>query len=364
MKIVLFTVGFGGGGAERVFVDLANHWHSQGHRVQFWVINDRGPMRKRLAAEVPVHALPKGIRGVQRFTLPLRLRSLIRTESPDVIYSTLTYANCLLGAAVQGLATRPKIYLREANSLANLRKLGRLRYWAALRWMRRTYSQADAVIVNAADIAQDLTRVLAPPQALPVVLIPNPVVLESKGGGGLPVLQPQDGVQRILACGRLIPQKGFDCLLQALADLPPSIAWELVILGEGPERAALERLAQSLGIADRVQLAGFVDDVRAWMRGANLFVLSSRWEGFPNALVEAMACDTPVIATDCPGAVSEILAGELAKYRVPVDDRLALARKIEEVLKMPPPPKTIQAKIEQEYAFDVISRRYLDPASS
>src|SRR5690606_36396399 len=117
--------GFAGGGGEQVFDHLANHWKRSGHQVEYWVIRKQGPLRTRLNPNIPVVVLGSGVRALQRLTLTCYLRKLLASRKPDAIFSTVTYANCLLGGAAGGLQqTGTVTVLREANVLENIRKTG------------------------------------------------------------------------------------------------------------------------------------------------------------------------------------------------------------------------------------------------
>jgi glycosyltransferase involved in cell wall biosynthesis len=136
----------------------------------------------------------------------------------------------------------------------------------------------------------------------------------------------------VVAAGRLAPEKGFDVLLAAFSQLGPGFPeWRLVILGEGPERPALNVLAKSLGIADRVSFPGWIEEPGEWFATADLFVMSSRYEGFPNALLEAMACGLPVISTECVGS-REIVTHNVDGVLVPLDSAPALAEAMRELM--------------------------------
>ena len=148
----------------------------------------------------------------------------------------------------------------------------------------------------------------------PVYVLPNPIRLASWGGEP----RAEQATKRIVAAGRLVPQKGFTALITsfaALADDYPD--WQLMIYGEGRDRAALESAARRLSLGDRVVLPGVSKDMRAAFAAADLFVLPSRYEGYPNVLLEALASGCAVIATDCPGGTAEILGG--GKYGVLVE---------------------------------------------
>ena len=157
---------------------------------------------------------------------------------------------------------------------------------------------------------------------LPVHVLPNPVRLPSWQA----TAQDHAGATTIVAAGRLVRQKGFDILVESFAQIAQSHpAWTLVIYGEGPERASLEAQIRVLGLSGRVSLPGVTSDMPGALTRAGLFVLSSRYEGYPNVLVEALAASCPVVATDCPGAVAEILGGGEYGLLVPPEDKQALA---------------------------------------
>jgi GalNAc-alpha-(1->4)-GalNAc-alpha-(1->3)-diNAcBac-PP-undecaprenol alpha-1,4-N-acetyl-D-galactosaminyltransferase len=198
------------------------------------------------------------------------------------------------------------------------------REWSLLR--RFAYPRAAAVVVQTERVRAWAERIVAADR---VHVIGNPVEIDERS----PTLVREP---EIVAIGRLVAQKGFDVLLRAFACVAarhPS--WRLVILGEGPLRAELHALAMQLAIVDRVELAGQVHDVRTRLRRAGLYVSSSRFEGFPNALVEAMAEGTAIVATDCPSGPAEILRDCPEAPLVPVADEAALADALAEMLADP-----------------------------
>jgi glycosyltransferase involved in cell wall biosynthesis len=137
----------------------------------------------------------------------------------------------------------------------------------------------------------------------------------------------------ILAVGRLVRLKGFDLLLKAFAQLHSAHpTWRLIILGEGPERQALEALRKELGLVNHFELPGQVRNPEAWMARAGLVVQPSRYEGFPNAVLEAMAMGAPVISSDCRCGPSEMIKDGVNGRLVPVDDIAALARVMGDLL--------------------------------
>jgi glycosyltransferase involved in cell wall biosynthesis len=164
-----------------------------------------------------------------------------------------------------------------------------------------------------------------------VHVVPNPVDVEALGTDGareLPIAP-----RTLVAMGRLARQKGFDVLLDAFARCAPAHPeWKLLILGEGEERTRLEAQVRALGLDGRVQLPGRVQRPGAILRRAELFVLPSRWEGFPNALLEAMACGVAAIAADCPSGPRDIVRPGVDGVLVPPEDPAALAAALDRLL--------------------------------
>lgn len=222
--------------------------------------------------------------------------------------------------------------------------------------MRLTYRWADDIIIITEDVARSFQ---AHRIGNPTVMrrIPNPVWRHRapvhERSSSCPHSKPF-----ILGIGRLSYQKGFDTLLCAFAQLKhPTL--DLVLLGDGPLKPDLEALAVTLGVKDRVVLAGFVDDPSVYLRAAALFVLASRWEGFPNVLTEALASGVPVVSTDCPGSPREVLQNGLLGRLVPVDDCKALAFAISEELTSPVASNQARVARAGEYSADSVARKYL-----
>jgi glycosyltransferase involved in cell wall biosynthesis len=202
------------------------------------------------------------------------------------------------------------------------------------RLIQRFYPLADCVVGVSAGVAEDLVRdVGVDPSKVRVIY--NPIVtpdLEESASAPVPHPWFEDGSPVFVAAGRLRPQKDFPTLLRAFARLQGSHGARLVILGEGPERQSLEALTSELGIDGDVELPGATPNPYAYMARATAFVLSSRWEGLPTVLVEALRCGATVIATDCPSGSREILADGRYGTLVPVGDVAALAEAMEAAL--------------------------------
>ena len=241
------------------------------------------------------------------------LRRVVSTIGPHAVISFMTSMNVL--AVLACLALRVRLVVSERIDPASHRAE---RFWAALRSV--AYRRADAVVVQTEAAAHWFRRRLG--KRLAVTVIPNPV---DPGGDSLPcnVEVPRPFM---LAAGRLVHQKGFDILIRAFATVARECGQlRLALAGEGPEEQALRSLVAELRLDDRVHFLGQVRGLRTLMRQADAFILPSRYEGFPNVLLEALASGLPVVATDCPSGPRQILRdGEFGRL-VPGHDLAALA---------------------------------------
>jgi N-acetylgalactosamine-N,N'-diacetylbacillosaminyl-diphospho-undecaprenol 4-alpha-N-acetylgalactosaminyltransferase len=290
-----------GGGAERAMCTLLRH--SSSERDEFDITLGL------LDVEPAAYSPPDWVNVRQldcRMSLPRSLvavRRLCAELKPDVTLSFLTRANVanVLGAGA------PCVISERANTSAHLGAYlgGGVRSVAARALVRAVYPKAAGVIAVSEGVAQDLRDNfgVAPNR---VTAISNPIDAELIQVKAAEPPAVEIAHPYVLAVGRLIKSKNFHMLIRAFA--ASGISQQLVILGEGSERQALHAVAQECGVADRVLLPGFVDNPYPLMRGADVFVLSSNAEGFPNALVEAMTLGAPVIATNCASGPSEILA--------------------------------------------------------
>jgi GalNAc-alpha-(1->4)-GalNAc-alpha-(1->3)-diNAcBac-PP-undecaprenol alpha-1,4-N-acetyl-D-galactosaminyltransferase len=328
VRLTLVIPTLRGGGAERVLTTLANAWADGGHTVTFFTFEEDGPTEFDLSASIQCRPFPLTSVSANLFmglTSNLRrlriLRSAIRESHPDVVVSFTSNANVLTIVACAGLGV-PVIVSERSDPLQFKMSCP----WSALRAI--TYPFADAVVCQTESAVARLGR----STRHKVVVIPNPVAFR-----GQSVASHTAGTRkRIFAMGRLDPVKGFDLLLyafQSIARRHPQ--WSVTILGEGPERQRLERLAFFLGIGDRVSLPGWASDPFSLLAEAEFFVLSSRVEGFPNALCEALACGVPVIAFDCPSGPADIVRHEVDGLLVPPQDRHALASAMDRLMSDP-----------------------------
>lgn len=288
-----------GGGAERTSLSLLNNLDRDRFEPVLILFERRGPLVAHLSPDIPVVVLG---RPRLRQALP-GLFSALRRLNPRVVFSTLGYVNLPLLAGRALLPSRARLIIREANTpSASLPTQPWPRLFAAA--YRRLYPRADGVICPSELVYEELARDFRVAESR-LHLVHNPVDEDRMRADLLPQRFGGRGTQ-LVAVGRLTRQKGFDRLLYMLARARTDI--QVTILGQGGEEAALRSLAKRLSVGERVHFAGFHPNPWPIMSGADAFVLPSRWEGMPNAALEALACGIPVIATPEAGGIRDVAA--------------------------------------------------------
>ena len=323
-----------GGGAERVAINLGNDWVARGFSVDFALMDQRGEFLDILSPSATVHNL----RASRIRQVPIRLFTYFRECQPEI---TLVHMWPLTSAAVLAwkLAGSPgRLFLCEHTTLSEQIRLDSSPSLRAVQaCLRLSHVHASGVLAVSQGAASDLERISNLPERS-VRVIYNPVVpAELKPRVPVQASERQklglgDFSYAIISIGMLIKVKNHLLLLDAFADLAQDVDAGLVILGEGPLRPVLEHRIRELGLQNRVLLPGFDADPDPWLRAADLFVLSSDFEGFGNVLVEALAAGTPVVSTSCPHGPDEILDHGRHGLLVPVGDRDALARSMRSAL--------------------------------
>jgi len=357
--IAVFASFSGKGGVERMVVNLCRGMAESGHPVDLVLVRAESEHLQGLPASVRV------VRLGARHTLGsvLALAGYLRRERPAALLAAKDRAGqtAVIARWLAGVPTRVVFRIGTTVSAA---LEGRSSLTKALWYlpMRVLYRFADAIVAVSQGVADDLQRITGLPFNR-FHVIANPVITPDLAD------QAREAVDHpwlaevappiILGIGRLTRQKDFPTLLKAFSLVSREIDCRLMILGEGRDRVSLEQLARDLGIAERVDLVGFRPNPYAYLQRARLFVLSSAWEGSPNALTEAMALGVPVVSTDCPSGPREVLDGGRLAPLVPVGDVQALAAAIKASLFRLPRPEQLRQSV-AEYAMMHSSQRYLD----
>lgn len=349
-KIAIFLPNLGGGGAERVALSSATDLVERGHRVDMLLVKSQGDL-------LPI--VPDGVRIVDFkahrliASLPALVRYL-RKERPDALHAVMWPLTVIAAMAHRLARTSAKLVVSDQNALSQSVPGGPRR--RLLEWtVRLFYPLADARVMCSAvaaddlaalsGIARDSIEVIFNPISPPERIASTPEIEALWGEGGA----------RLITVGSLKEQKNHALLLRAFAEVGDKTA-KLMILGEGDLRPKLTRLAAELGIAQRVIMPGFSVDPWPYLASADLFVLSSDYEGFPLALAEGMYAGLRIVSTDCISGPAEMLDRGRFGRLVPCGDAGALARAIDEALNEPPRPAEMRARADQVAGRAMIER--------
>jgi glycosyltransferase involved in cell wall biosynthesis len=332
-RIAFFIPSLHGGGAERMAVNLLKGMSERDIPLDLVLASAEGPYLDEVPKQVRIVNLAKG--RVLKAILPLS--RYLQQNRPCALLSHMNYANVVAVVAREFSRTNTRLVLVEHGTLSNSQsRFMRGRF--VPMFMKLLYPRADAIVGVSRGVAQDVESQLGLAEGK-VSVIYNPVIdNELIAKAKTPLDHPwfQKGAPPVfLGVGRLTEAKDFLSLIKAFALLRKQRLARLIILGEGELRTELEAATDALGIAEDVSIPGFVKNPYAYMNNVSAFVLSSRWEGLPTVLIEAMACGCPVIATDCFSGPREIL--EAGKYGslVPVGDEVALSAAMLQVLESP-----------------------------
>lgn len=337
MEVLFYTSSLGGGGAEKHVQRIANAIREMGHQVTVAIARSGGSYEQDLSDEVEMITLSEGWLDSSTWRLMRSVRPLrkyISEHCPDVVCSVMDHVNVRLLRALSGLEDPPPAVISVQNNPE--RRFGEKAGWRnrLLHWrMQQSYDEADQIVALSQGVAQQLVEMgLADSDRLTVIHNAglDDEIYETKE---LPINERAvPGEPLVIACGSLTEQKGYPYLLDAFHRVRGKREAKLWILGEGEQREYIESEISALGLEEDVELLGFRDNPFKFMAAADVFVLSSLWEGFGNVVVEAMACGTPVVSTDCPYGPGEIIThGETGLLVSPADSK-ALAEALLRVL--------------------------------
>ncbi len=348
----------GEGGPERMVLNLAEGIAARGLTVDLLAIRADSAHLDRLPAGV--NLIDLGVRH-SGLAAPAIARYLKR-ERPAALLAAKDRAIRAAVAARWLAGVDCRIVGRLGTNLsAALEGRSGLARWLRVAPMRLSYRRVECVVAVSEGVAADTARLTGLPAAR-IAVVRNPVLtprLAELAAAPCPHPWLTDGGDPVvLGAGRLTEQKDFATLLRAFARLDAERPARLIVLGEGRLRAVLESLATELGVRARVALPGFDANPYAWMARAQLFVLSSAWEGSPNVLTEALALGVPAVATDCPSGPRELLAGGRFGPLVPVGDPGALAAAMRATLAAPLPAATLRTAV-AGYTQDAAADGYL-----
>jgi glycosyltransferase involved in cell wall biosynthesis len=352
-RIAVFLYSFRGGGAEKMMVRISNELYNRGYDIELIVVDSEGPMQSQVNRGINI----KKIRGNNSFILMLSLWNCIWKSNYDAVISTLEMPNILSTLAAKVVNSTP-IILRCANTYSNRDRAGIYRLIPILK--RLIYPMSDSIISVSNAVSEDMSQtVVNVPEYSTVIYNPaydSSIVEKSKDPVNHKWLNDENK-QVIISIGSLTDQKNYEILLRGLSELHNMSELYLVILGQGNKKETLIKLALGLGIRDYVSFEGFVDNPHSYTSKADVFVLSSAWEGCPNVIIEAMACGTSIVCTDCPGGSSELLDGGEYGSLVPVCDEKALADAIWNTLNSPTNPSVLRSRA-KEFDIKNISDQY------
>jgi glycosyltransferase involved in cell wall biosynthesis len=349
-----------GGGVQRGRVTIANALAERGVKVACVLPEAKGPFLERLSPAVDLVDL-----GTRRpLSLVLALARWLREARPAALLASQQHAIVAALWARRLSGVEVPLTAIQHNTLSELCRQSRRR---AVRWLLPRTAQlffpwADQVCAVSCGVAGDLAEVTGIP-VRDIRILYNPTVTpeliaQAKLPSGHQWLDAKDGPV-ILGAGNLSAIKDFAMLIRAFARVRRTQPVRLIVLGEGDERPRLESLARELGVAGEVDLPGFRSNPYAFMARADLFALSSRVEGMPNTIIEALACGCPVVATDCPSGPAEILEGGRYGALVPPGDDSALADAMSATLRGAPDPGALRARA-ADFSVERAVERYLE----
>jgi len=357
MKIGIVLPDLRGGGVERIRLVLAREFAIVGHNVEFVLMRLSGDLLAEAGAEFPLHDL----RAVRVREVPWAIRGYVRAHRPDAVLAAMWPLTVAVSVGVAVSGVRCPVLVSEHNTLSmQYTSKSRLVGLTLRGSMALGYRLAGARVGVSGGVVRDMARLAGMRPDL-FEVIHNPVRSST-----LPSAEARQEAERLWGCpggGRILTvgsfkaQKNQRLLLQAFARLDQTNT-RLMLLGQGELEQELRRLAEQLGISRRVIFAGFQSDPTAYYRSADVFVLSSDYEGFGNVIVEALANGLPVVSTDCPSGPSEILDGGTFGALVPPGDASALAAAIQAALSSPTNPEALQRRA-ADFSVETAAARYL-----
>lgn len=357
-KFSLLLPDLRGGGAERVSLDLARAFAAAGHEVEFVLMTAIGEFLPEARDQFGIVDL----QASQARNVPMALARYLRVSRPEVLIANMWPLTTAAVIAKHLARSSCRLLLVDHNAMSKqYESWGRFQTLLMRTSMYTTYRLADSVAAVSEGVAADI-EFLAGLSPGRVAVLHNPIPRrefpQENARSNAEVLWDCPKGKRVLAVGSLKEQKNHPLLLRAFAQAPQSSS-TLMLLGKGENEPILRALAQDLGIANRVVFAGFHSDPSPFYATADLFVLSSDYEGFGNVIVEALSFGLPVVSTDCSSGPAEILENGRWGRLTPVGDAEALARAMDEALSAPVDRDALKRRA-ADFSPEIAARKYLD----
>ncbi|MEM7380601.1 MAG: glycosyltransferase [Bacteroidota bacterium] len=343
-KILFFSSKLHRGGAEMHFIRLANALAEKGHQINVLSTQANGSFERLLRQDV---ILLPGTQNIRSYTLALivsifSLRRTLRKLQPEVVVSIQDGPNVamLIACTLAGFKGHKVICVQNNPKTLEERLVGRWIFWIA----KRLYAQADLIVSLSKGVGQEYVRQIKGLEGK-IAVVPN-IGFPDNQKYPVPAGKAIGSDLKLLAVGRLEPQKDYPTMIRGLQILKEKfkVPFQLTVLGNGSQLTAIEDLVRECNLQDRVDFAGFVEDTEIHYVKNDLLILTSRWEGFGNVIVEAMASGTPVVATDCPYGPGEIINSGTDGMLISVGDSNALAATIADIYGDPGLYKKLRTK--------------------
>lgn len=357
MKILLMYRDLTHGGVQKIMVYVANYFAGCGYDVTLLVGEAKGPYLNLLSSDVKVIS----INTKNRYSLCKHLITLLRHHKPDILFTGVPSFNLIAIIAKYISLTNTKVIISEhSNTFKEFSKSKNFSYKLSFLLIPFLYRFSDAIIAVSKGVAKDLSKFsFIPCDSIKTIYNPaysKSIAQVSKFEVNEDWFEYKD-CPVIIGVGRLTEQKDFSTLLDAIYTLRKTRNVKLIIVGDGPMYADLQMKIDSYGLNAYVKLVGFKENPISWINKADVFVLSSKWEGFGNILVEALAAGTTIVSTDCKSGPSEILKGGQLGYLVPTCDVKAMSEKIAYAIDNPI-SKAVLTNAAEEYDEDFIMKEY------
>lgn len=350
-RVMFFLPMLNGGGAERVVLTLLEHIDKKHFEPILVLLANKGHYAGMVSKGIKIIDL----QAPQARNAVFKIIKVIYSHKPDVVFTTLAYLNLIIAILRPILPKNILFIARESNTVSIRNK--REKYPRLFDWLyRHVYQNFDLIVTQSEYMKNDLiiNYNIAPEKMITIYNPVNTQTIKKQYNQTQPDL-PKNHCN-LLAVGKLSYQKGFDLLLETMRHLDKK--YYLTILGEGNEYAALQELIIKNNLQKQVHLAGFTQNPYSFMKNADLLVLSSRFEGLPNVVLEANSCGTPVVAFDAPGGTAEIIHNGKNGFLVPAFDTQAFAQTIQKACHYPFDYERIKKETEQNFGIDKIIKLY------